>query len=371
MATNPSAEIVEDRGRGSLTGPWMVRARVERPSGPRGSGAHRRSPESSGCNWGSRSDHGRHRRGTGGRTRQPGPSHAARHAIRPRLARQGGRHDPGHAPPSRVSREGIGLDDPVCRDVPEFTESGRDQVTLRQLLGHTSGLPAEACFWTAYREPEAARRAPRSMPLGAVPGSLVEYSNVGFLLLGEVSAPLLACRSTSPKRSWSRVPWGWPTPSLRHSCCSCGQVRPDLRTKSAEPIAALPSSLIGAESGDAVDSMADLSPRLGEGSSTMFRRSLFRGVQEPMERPGSSPKGDGAWPAVEVPHPAAEPDRSGTAVRPPKQQESRLDDPTPTAYTRTVYLYKFKRYQVSGAAIEPPYAGRAAPGPIADRSRPW
>ena len=41
-----------------------------------------------------------------------------------------------------VSRGAAGLDDPIARHWPEFAAAGKDEVTLRQLLSHRSGLAA-------------------------------------------------------------------------------------------------------------------------------------------------------------------------------------------------------------------------------------
>ena len=41
-----------------------------------------------------------------------------------------------------VSRGAADLDDPVARHWPEFSAAGKDEVTLRQLLGHRAGLAA-------------------------------------------------------------------------------------------------------------------------------------------------------------------------------------------------------------------------------------
>ena len=40
-----------------------------------------------------------------------------------------------------VDRGQVSLSDPVRKFIPEFTGSGRDQVLVRHLLTHTSGLP--------------------------------------------------------------------------------------------------------------------------------------------------------------------------------------------------------------------------------------
>jgi CubicO group peptidase (beta-lactamase class C family) len=40
-----------------------------------------------------------------------------------------------------VGRGDVGLEDPVCRYLPAFAGPGKTEVTVRQLLTHTSGLP--------------------------------------------------------------------------------------------------------------------------------------------------------------------------------------------------------------------------------------
>ena len=42
----------------------------------------------------------------------------------------------------------VRLDDPVCTVIPEFSQGAKPAVTFRQLLNHTSGLPA----WKPYYE---------------------------------------------------------------------------------------------------------------------------------------------------------------------------------------------------------------------------
>lgn len=61
----------------------------------------------------------------------------------------------------------------------------RRQITLRMLLAHSSGLPAYVkLFQTASNKEELIRQA-LEVPLTADPGTRVEYSDIGFILLGE------------------------------------------------------------------------------------------------------------------------------------------------------------------------------------------
>jgi serine-type D-Ala-D-Ala carboxypeptidase len=84
------------------------------------------------------------------------------------------------------------LDQPLADLLPEFADNGaeqkdarRRQITLRMLLSHSSGLPAYVkLFQTAHNKDELIQQALR-VPLIADPGSHAEYSDVGFILLGQ------------------------------------------------------------------------------------------------------------------------------------------------------------------------------------------
>ncbi|MGZ4896057.1 MAG: serine hydrolase domain-containing protein, partial [Candidatus Angelobacter sp.] len=61
----------------------------------------------------------------------------------------------------------------------------RRLVTLRMLLAHSSGLPAYVkLFQTAHNKEELVGQA-LQVPLTADPGTMAEYSDIGFILLGE------------------------------------------------------------------------------------------------------------------------------------------------------------------------------------------
>ncbi|MGC2695915.1 MAG: serine hydrolase domain-containing protein, partial [Candidatus Angelobacter sp.] len=84
------------------------------------------------------------------------------------------------------------LDQPLVELLPDFYKSGatqndtrRRQVTLRMLLAHSSGLPAYIkLFQTAHSKEELLQQA-LQIPLTADPGTRAEYSDIGFILLGE------------------------------------------------------------------------------------------------------------------------------------------------------------------------------------------
>jgi serine-type D-Ala-D-Ala carboxypeptidase len=63
--------------------------------------------------------------------------------------------------------------------------SGKDRVTLRSLLAHSSGLPGYARLFEQHHSTEAMLRAVLQLPLDAPPGTRAEYSDIGFILLGK------------------------------------------------------------------------------------------------------------------------------------------------------------------------------------------
>lgn len=96
------------------------------------------------------------------------------------------------------ARGALDLDTPVSTYLPAFAQAGKERVTARHLLAHTSGLPAwEMLYLPGPRGAAgAARRACRSVeeavrricatPLEAPPGKRVEYSDLGFIVLGHL-----------------------------------------------------------------------------------------------------------------------------------------------------------------------------------------
>jgi CubicO group peptidase (beta-lactamase class C family) len=80
----------------------------------------------------------------------------------------------------------IHLDDKVVKYIPEFTGGGRENVTIRHLLEHRSGLPAGRDLWRLAHTPEEARAAVISTELFAPPGQYYEYSDLGADMLGFV-----------------------------------------------------------------------------------------------------------------------------------------------------------------------------------------
>ncbi|MFF3596830.1 serine hydrolase domain-containing protein [Kitasatospora indigofera] len=80
----------------------------------------------------------------------------------------------------------LALDDPVCRHLPGFTGPGKDAVTVRHLLTHTSGLPPHRPLHELDATPAERLAAALAEPLVTAPGTAVAYSDLGFVALGEI-----------------------------------------------------------------------------------------------------------------------------------------------------------------------------------------
>ncbi len=88
----------------------------------------------------------------------------------------------------------LSLDAPVVRFVPEWAAaaksdpdpSWRARVTVRMLLLHDSGLPAHRDFFLQAKTPEAVLARIMAEPLVREPGKEIEYSDLGFILLGQI-----------------------------------------------------------------------------------------------------------------------------------------------------------------------------------------
>ena len=83
------------------------------------------------------------------------------------------------------------LDDGVKRFLPAFTGDGRDDVTIRHLLTHVSGLPDQLANNTELRRRHApltefAAQAMRTR-LNFAPGARYQYSSMGILLAARIA----------------------------------------------------------------------------------------------------------------------------------------------------------------------------------------
>src|ERR1700674_1812311 len=88
-----------------------------------------------------------------------------------------------------VEKGRIRVNEPVAKYIPEFAENGKEEITVRELLTHHSGLPADLDLSQLYlSQPGQGRETAFHMayaekPIYA-PGSRFLYSDINFIVLG-------------------------------------------------------------------------------------------------------------------------------------------------------------------------------------------
>jgi serine-type D-Ala-D-Ala carboxypeptidase len=80
----------------------------------------------------------------------------------------------------------IELDASAAKYIPEFGVNGKEAITIRQLLTHQSGLLPDNSIQDYQDGPAVAFRRIHELDLRAEPGARFMYSDVGFIVLGEI-----------------------------------------------------------------------------------------------------------------------------------------------------------------------------------------
>lgn len=78
------------------------------------------------------------------------------------------------------------LDAPVQDYLPEFQGINKDRVRVQHLLLHSAGLPAYMPLYKEARGYEEVVKRVYAVPLEYEPGSRIQYSDLGMILLGEI-----------------------------------------------------------------------------------------------------------------------------------------------------------------------------------------
>jgi uncharacterized protein YbbC (DUF1343 family)/CubicO group peptidase (beta-lactamase class C family) len=87
----------------------------------------------------------------------------------------------------RLVQQGhLRLEDPVFRHLPEFGANGKEAVTVRHLLTHYSGLKPDLDLTIPWEGRETAFRMANEEKLQAPPGAQFVYSDINFIVLGEL-----------------------------------------------------------------------------------------------------------------------------------------------------------------------------------------
>lgn len=76
------------------------------------------------------------------------------------------------------------MDDAVAAHIPEFAQNGKETVTIRQLMTHTSGMAASIPLHTQGTNREDRLQIVLQQPLEASPGTKYTYSDLNMITLG-------------------------------------------------------------------------------------------------------------------------------------------------------------------------------------------
>jgi uncharacterized protein YbbC (DUF1343 family)/CubicO group peptidase (beta-lactamase class C family) len=76
------------------------------------------------------------------------------------------------------------LNDPLAKYIPEFAQNGKDDITIRQLLTHYSGLAPDIDLTPGFDSKEAAYRLACAETPQQAPGAGFIYSDTNFIMLG-------------------------------------------------------------------------------------------------------------------------------------------------------------------------------------------
>ncbi len=83
-----------------------------------------------------------------------------------------------------VQKGEVRVNEPVAKYIPEFAENGKEEITVRELLTHHSGLPKDLDLSQPWEGRETALQTAYSEKPIFAPGSQFLYSDVNFIVLG-------------------------------------------------------------------------------------------------------------------------------------------------------------------------------------------
>ncbi len=76
------------------------------------------------------------------------------------------------------------MNDPVAKYLPEFAQNGKQDITIRQLLVHYSGLPEDVDLLKKWEGKDTGYRLAFEVTPDRPPGSAFGYSDINFIVLG-------------------------------------------------------------------------------------------------------------------------------------------------------------------------------------------
>ncbi|MEE4545058.1 serine hydrolase domain-containing protein [Streptomyces sp. V4-01] len=86
-----------------------------------------------------------------------------------------------------VDEGALRLTDTVGDHLPQYRGGDKAGLTVRHLLAHTSGIPGQVPLYREHPTPAGLLEAVRLLPPTAAPGTRVQYSSQGFIILGLIA----------------------------------------------------------------------------------------------------------------------------------------------------------------------------------------
>ena len=80
----------------------------------------------------------------------------------------------------------VRMNDPVAKYLPEFAQNGKEDITIRQLMTHYSGMAPDLDLTTPWEGKNTAYQLAFVEPPETTPGSGFVYSDINFMMLGAV-----------------------------------------------------------------------------------------------------------------------------------------------------------------------------------------
>lgn len=114
-----------------------------------------------------------------------------------------------------AERNELDLDEKVKKYIPEFWGVGKEDITLRQLTSHISGLPATVELSHKSENSSAARHYLYNLPLEYEPGTKMIYSCLGYLILTDIIVKITGKSLATLFKAEIAIPLG-----LQHSVFS-------------------------------------------------------------------------------------------------------------------------------------------------------
>ncbi|MFZ1289181.1 MAG: serine hydrolase domain-containing protein [Melioribacteraceae bacterium] len=78
------------------------------------------------------------------------------------------------------------LDDKVIKYLPQFNNKGKDQISIRNLFLHNSGLPAFKKYYDIYSTSDEVKKDIMNLDLDNPPGEKYVYSDLGMIVLQQI-----------------------------------------------------------------------------------------------------------------------------------------------------------------------------------------